>query len=119
MDATLEGAPEAMLTALGFHEAFRRFGVAADDIFVSLDADRQMRVIVGLCAFQCGELEMSFEEFASRWAAVAGAWNTTETSDRDAVWTRFVVHIDFVRLVPALRSAIATMPERQKVGGEG
>jgi len=79
--------PPAIREALGCHEAFRRLGFPADEIYVQLREDKMMFVILQSqgkrFVHATGVLDMTQEEFEAAWMATAEAVNSRTITDEE------------------------------------
>ncbi len=101
--------PEAFQEALGTHEAFRKLGYSADDIWVHLRDDGMMFVIVRPqgqpdFAVGVGKCAMTPEEWRVQWPALATAVSEGRVSPKDmnAMWVASVPFRHKVDFISAL-----------------
>lgn len=90
---TLLDLPDAVQMALGLHEALRRFGVQAGDIFVGVMDDGSLLVAYREeFAFPCGAVPAELakrERFWPFWRDAVARWNAAPEAEVQAVFDSF------------------------------
>lgn len=113
--------------AVAYHEAFRKLGYSADDIFFATWPGGEAQVILrvgsfprGACEFSCdcGNIGMSQEAARVAWEAACEAWNTTMTAEeRAALWDESTARREAVMLVFAMAAKGFDVSGGKKLGG--
>jgi hypothetical protein len=107
----------AFREALAVHEAFRRLGFIPDQLFVTLDSESQLFVILkhrgqdfAVC---CGELSLTEAEFHEQWPALITAVNAGYMTEADmtSIWTNSYVYQNKVRFILAIKAKGIAIPE--------
>lgn len=100
--------------ALCLHEAIQRVGVPAEEIYINIDPDLTMTVIVGPVGFPVGVVAgPTREDAAERWCSAVDWWNEAATDrERDALYADFQGRVNTFRLVEGIMQAraLAALP---------
>jgi hypothetical protein len=105
----LQEGPKALQTALGLHEALRRLGADASEIFLVVGDPVCVRYLGA--DFVCGPAE---GDTCAAWSSMMELWNSPLDTGQQDLWSAWERTVDTLRLVitvKALRSRLATPAE--------
>lgn len=100
--------------ALAVHEALRRLGFSADDIYIARYRHGEVQMHLrtqGLeFTYDCGTTEMSPEAMLAAWEAAAGEWNKVPPAEIDRALDESFVGQNFVNLLVILKMKGFVLP---------